>query len=95
MRNHVYYRQGDPDVPPGITDGYGSVVLSQCRICGQAECQLAEECPGSPTPKLFEALHRLVTAAEAAHAHEWEWECVEDFGSAIDHAKEVLEEVSR
>lgn len=44
--NHIFYQTGDYNVPCGITDKDGVVVLSLCKICGGAECELTTDCPG-------------------------------------------------
>lgn len=43
---HSIINTGDEDSHRAIEDGRGSVVLSQCRVCGQAEGDLEPECPG-------------------------------------------------
>jgi hypothetical protein len=40
MTNHVLYEDGDEDIPEVLQDGYGQVVLSQCRFCKAAEIEL-------------------------------------------------------
>lgn len=43
---HDFIKTGDADSHRSIEDGNGEVVLSQCRVCGQAEGGLEPECPG-------------------------------------------------
>lgn len=43
---HSIINTGDEDSHRSIEDGHGEVVLSQCRVCGQAEGTLEPECPG-------------------------------------------------
>jgi len=45
-KQHDYYKNGDSGAPDAITDGHGDVVLALCRVCGQAEAELEETCPG-------------------------------------------------
>lgn len=42
---HVLYKTGDPDAPDAIKDRNGEVVLDLCRLCGQTESTLEEDCP--------------------------------------------------
>lgn len=48
---HEFYNYGDANIPKDICDPHGSVVLSLCKVCGQAEADLAQECPGAPSAK--------------------------------------------
>lgn len=48
---HDYYKTGDKDTPEEICNRNGEVVLSQCRVCGQAEAELEVTCPGPKKPK--------------------------------------------
>lgn len=48
---HEFYNDGDKDIPAGICDQHGSVVLSQCKVCGQVEGELEPECAGAQSPK--------------------------------------------
>jgi hypothetical protein len=43
---HGLYKDGDDNIPYGITDRNGDVVLSLCKVCGGAECALTTNCPG-------------------------------------------------
>lgn len=43
---HSFYNDGDDGIPRDICDTHGSVVLSLCKICGQAEGDLEPACPG-------------------------------------------------
>lgn len=44
--NHMLYKTGDTDLPSVICDANGDVTLGLCRVCGQAEAELEDECPG-------------------------------------------------
>lgn len=46
---HQFIETGDADAFPAIMDSHGDVVLAYCRICKQAEGDLALSCPGAPT----------------------------------------------
>ena len=46
---HDLIKTGDEDSHRAIEDTNGEVVLAQCRVCGQAEGELAEVCPGPRT----------------------------------------------
>lgn len=48
MNEHILYRTEDDDRPDIICDLNGDVVLSLCRVCRQAEGDLAPECPAAP-----------------------------------------------
>lgn len=41
---HDLYKTGDPNIPAGICDRNGEVVLGMCRRCGRAEVELSESC---------------------------------------------------
>ncbi len=56
MAKHVFYKTSDPDAPRRIRDRDNDVVLSMCRICGQAEGELEPECP---TPDPIAVLRKL------------------------------------
>lgn len=43
---HDFIKTGDADAHRHIQDRNGEVCLSECRRCGQAEGELADECPG-------------------------------------------------
>lgn len=43
---HKYFNTGDPGAPEQIKDRNGQVVLALCKVCGQAEGELAFSCPG-------------------------------------------------
>lgn len=43
---HVMYQTGDADAPEVIKDSNGEVILNLCKVCGQAESELGESCPG-------------------------------------------------
>lgn len=43
---HDFIKTGDEDSHRSIEDRNGEAVLAQCRVCGKAEAQLADECPG-------------------------------------------------
>jgi hypothetical protein len=43
---HVFYKDGDTGVPEAIQDRIGNVVLTMCKVCGQAESELEPTCPG-------------------------------------------------
>lgn len=45
-RKHDLIETGDPDSTSYIEDSNGDVVLAVCRVCGQIEADLADECPG-------------------------------------------------
>jgi hypothetical protein len=45
---HILFKDGDDNPPAAILDNNGQVVLSLCKVCGQAEVDLAESCPGDP-----------------------------------------------
>lgn len=42
---HDLYKDGDADIPKQITDSNGQVVLSLCKRCNKAECELDEDAP--------------------------------------------------
>lgn len=44
---HEFIKTGDKEAHSAICDQYGEVVLAQCKVCGQAEGDLAEVCPGT------------------------------------------------
>jgi len=46
---HHFYAPTDPDCPKALLDSNGDMVLAMCRVCGQAEGDLEEKCPG-PNP---------------------------------------------
>lgn len=48
---HDFYRNGDDGIPSGILDIHDDVVLSLCKVCGQAEGELTPSCPGAPAEK--------------------------------------------
>jgi hypothetical protein len=61
---HVLYKDGDENIPDGIKDSNGQVVLSVCKVCGKAETELDEPCearvasdqpPPGPMSALFDA----------------------------------------
>lgn len=56
---HDLINTGDPDSHSAIEDGHGCVVLAQCRVCKQAEGDLAEECPGARHPETAKALVKV------------------------------------
>ena len=43
---HDLYKDGDDNIPYGITDRNDNVVLALCKVCGGAECTLPTNCPG-------------------------------------------------
>lgn len=49
VREHDFYTDADDSPPRAICDGAGSVCLSLCKICGQAEGELEAVCPGPKT----------------------------------------------
>lgn len=56
---HDFIRTGDVDAHPAIQDRNGEVVLKECRVCRQAEGDLAATCPGA-------AAHRVAEEEAAA-----------------------------
>lgn len=61
---HSIINTGDEDSHRAIEDGHGVVVLSQCRVCGQAEGTLEPECPG---PRKGPATTEKAKAARKQH----------------------------
>lgn len=47
---HKLYETADNDRPKEICDRNGEVVLGLCKVCGQAEVELQDTCPGPPPP---------------------------------------------
>ena len=45
---HDFYKTSDDDAPDAIRDRNGEVCLACCRVCGQAEIELTDYCPGEP-----------------------------------------------
>jgi hypothetical protein len=45
--DHDFYGDNDPDAPECIKNVQGEVVLGLCKVCGMAEADLADECPGA------------------------------------------------
>lgn len=43
-KDHVLYRDNDPDAPDCIKDIHGAVVLDLCRRCGKGEIELDGPC---------------------------------------------------
>ncbi len=41
---HKLYKTGDTDIPEGIKDRNGEVVLDMCKVCGKAESELDQPC---------------------------------------------------
>lgn len=48
MVKHQLWEKGDAGLPTVLTDRNGDVVLGMCRVCGQAEGDLADVCPARP-----------------------------------------------
>ena len=56
---HNLYKDGDEKLPNSILDGNGQVALAACKLCGQAEITLAEECPVKLQAKIKELEQQL------------------------------------
>lgn len=61
MQSHAFIKNGDPEVHESICDAHGDVVLSQCKVCGQAEGELAESCPGARRKRAPAKKHPPIT----------------------------------
>lgn len=59
---HRLWETGDARAPAVILDRNGEVTLDLCKVCGQGEADLADECPGPNA----EAQQFLNTGLEAA-----------------------------
>lgn len=46
MVKHQLREKGDPGLPDVLTDRNGDIALGMCKVCGQAEAELADSCPG-------------------------------------------------
>lgn len=55
---HYLWMDGDLNIPSAICDSNGQVVLAWCKICGQAEGELASVCPGPRAVSLELSLYR-------------------------------------
>jgi len=64
---HELYKDGDADIPDGITDRNGQVVLDCCKKCGKGEAELAEPCP--PPLEVDPAALRTVISALIGPPH--------------------------
>lgn len=51
MTGHVFWKKGDTGLPDCLTDRNGDIVLGMCKVCGQAEADLADSCPIIPENK--------------------------------------------
>ena len=51
MVKHQLWAKGEPGLPEAVTDRNGDVVLGMCRVCGQAEAELEDACPGYKWPE--------------------------------------------
>lgn len=51
MVKHQLWEKGDAGLPTVLTDRNGDVVLGMCRVCGQAEAELEDACPGYKWPE--------------------------------------------
>lgn len=63
MAEHQLWAKGDPGLPTVLTDRNGDVVLGMCRVCGQAEAELEDTCPGYEWPEGARALAGEIAAA--------------------------------
>jgi hypothetical protein len=58
---HTFYTNADSNRPDAICDGNGSVCLALCKVCGQAEVELEDSCPGRPVEtRPFERVTLLI-----------------------------------
>lgn len=63
MVKHQLWEKGDAGLPTVLTDRNGDVVLGMCRVCGQAEAELEDTCPGYEWPEGARALAGEIAAA--------------------------------
>ena len=63
MVKHQLWEKGDAGLPTVLTDRNGDVVLGMCRVCGQAEAELEDTCPGYKWPEGARALAGEIAAA--------------------------------
>lgn len=78
MSHVLYKKSSERGCPDTILDANGDVVLALCRVCGQAEADLAPTCPG----EIFVA--RIAALARAGLY------CFE-FTNTREYVKDILE----